>query len=478
MRSRRSIPSSYRRQRANTDLPRRLTKIFLTLPSATPIAEQQRMEKLARDSLRLVWKAFGWEKDDWLHPQPKLVFDLDEATCTQMVYLYNELEHRFREFPDSLFAALGRGRQGEGGEPALRIASLDIGGGTTDLMVIEHTLNSEIITPKQLFREGFRQAGDDILKRVIETSLLPPLIAAIGKAGVAHPEQFVNRLFSGDTTDITRPEQVNRALFVSQVLIPAALGLLARYEKTDARYPEEQPETTLGELARQDTIAGDVLAYVDGAVAKAAGSDFAVLDTTIKLDVAIMAGSVESVLGRALEDVCDVVQAYDCDILLLTGRPVAMPAVRDIIQACAPITPERIIPMYGYRVGNWYPFRSDDMRIWDAKTTASVGALLCHLCEGKFASFVFESRELMMASTARYIGKMNQKGQITDQSVLFDHTDPAEEFVADMGPNIDIGYRQLPIERWVTSQLYHVFYRSEEIARLTPKPVKVQLKFV
>ena len=192
----------------------------------------------------------------------------------------------------------------------------------------------------------------------------------------------------------------------------------------------------------------------------------------------IMAGAVESVLGRALEDICDVVRAYDCDMLLVTGRPVAMPAVRDIIRACAPVTPERIVPMYGYRIGNWYPFRSDDMRIWDAKTTAAVGALLCHLCEGKFASFVFESRELMMASTARYIGKMDQKGQITTENVLFDRNKPTDAFDASMGPGLDIGYRQLPIERWVTSQLYHVFYRSDEIARGVPKPVTVRLQFV
>ncbi len=116
------------------------------------------------------------------------------------------------------------------------------------------------------------------------------------------------------------------------------------------------------------------------------------------------------------------------------------------------------------------------MRIWDGKTTAAVGALLCHLCEGKFASFVFESRELMMASTARYIGKMDQRGQIKD--VLFKRSEPTDGFLASMGPSMDIGYRQLPIERWVTSQLYHVFYRSEGIARETPKPVNVQLTFV
>ncbi len=467
---------SYRRQRANTDLPRRLSKIFLTLPSATPIAEQRRMERLARQAIDLVWNAYRWGKGDWLHPKPKLVFDLDEATCTQLVYLYNELEHRFREFPESMFNTVGRGRRAEDGSPALRLASLDIGGGTTDLMIVEHTLHGEIITPKQLFREGFRQAGDDVLKRVIETTLLPALIVAIGEEGEAYPEQFISRLFSGDTTDVTRPEQVKRTLFVNEVLVPAALGLLARYERVDARFPSDEPAQPLGDLLDREIVSMEVLGYLDDAVEKQTSKPFSSLEVPVTMQASVMAGAVESVLGRALEDICDVVRAYNCDMLLLTGRPVAMPAVRDIVRACAPVMPERLVSMYGYRIGNWYPFRSDDMRIWDGKTTAAVGALLCHLCEGKFASFVFESRELMMASTARYIGKMDQRGQIKD--VLFKRSEPTDGFLASMGPSMDIGYRQLPIERWVTSQLYHVFYRSEEIARETPKPVNVQLTFV
>lgn len=468
---------SYRRQRANTDVPRRLRKILLTLPSATPIAEQRRMKKLARDAIAIVWKAYGWSDDAWLHPKPKLIFDIDEATCTQLVYLYNELEHRFREFPEGLFALLGRQRTGPAGEPALRIASIDIGGGTTDLMIIEHTLNAEIITPRQLFREGFRQAGDDVLKRVIECALLPPLIDAMATAGVAHPGQLVTRLFSGDTEDVTRPEQVNRSLFVNEVLIPAALGLLAQYEHSDARFPQEPPETSIGDLVHLDRISNAVLAYVDREVERLTGTPFSTLAVRVRMDARIMAGTVQSVLGHALEDICDVVRAYDCDLLLLTGRPCAMPAVRDIVRANAPVPPERFIPMYGYRIGNWYPFRSDDMRIWDAKTTASVGALLCHLCEGRFASFVFLASELMIASTANFIGKMDQKGQITERNLIFDRSQPQDEFDVVMGPGLDIGYRQLPIERWVTSQLYHVYYRTEEIARRTSVPVTVRLQF-
>ncbi len=82
----------------------------------------------------------------------------------------------------------------------LRIASIDIGGGTTDLAITQYWLDDGVgnnvkITPRLLFREGFKVAGDDILLDVIQLYVLPALHATLKKAGLANPDSLMTRLF-------------------------------------------------------------------------------------------------------------------------------------------------------------------------------------------------------------------------------------------------------------------------------------------
>ncbi|MFX5933734.1 virulence factor SrfB, partial [Acinetobacter baumannii] len=86
-------------------------------------------------------------------------------TCTQIVYLYNEIAKKLELTPSDMFRLLGR-RNFNGVSEKLRIASMDIGGGTTDLMIVSYAVDppgSDALAPVQNFREGFRKAGDDIL---------------------------------------------------------------------------------------------------------------------------------------------------------------------------------------------------------------------------------------------------------------------------------------------------------------------------
>ncbi len=69
-------------------------------------------------------------------------------------------------------------------EPSVRVASIDVGGGTTDLMVTTYYLRDKrALNPVQNFREGFRIAGDDVLSGVTEQMILPAIEAALSEAG-------------------------------------------------------------------------------------------------------------------------------------------------------------------------------------------------------------------------------------------------------------------------------------------------------
>lgn len=129
-------------------------------------------------------------------PVPEIQMEWDEASCGQLVWLYNEAISHYDGHTESFFNALARpDRLPEPGEVngrALRVASIDIGGGTTDMAVVHYQLDDGVganvkITPHLLFREGFKVAGDDLLLDVIQRCVLPALQTRLQQAGLPTP---------------------------------------------------------------------------------------------------------------------------------------------------------------------------------------------------------------------------------------------------------------------------------------------------
>jgi hypothetical protein len=188
------------------------------------------------------------------------------------------------------------------------------------------------------------------------------------------------------------------------------------------------------------------------------------------------------VLGSVLADLCEVIWSYDCDVLLLSGRPSRMRIVTDMVLAKAPVAPHRVIGMHRYRVGERYPFRDAANRIKDPKTTAAVGAALCVQAEGRLRNFTLRTRALTMRSTARIIGKMFNDGQIADANVLLSDLDldapPNEDsgFTMDFQSLTQLGFRQLPIERWTATPLYVMEFANPDNARSFDLPLRVTVR--
>src|SRR4029077_2274696 len=74
--------------------------------------------------------------------------------------------------------------------------------GTTDLIINNYRLEgagtSVTLFPEQKFREGFNVAGDDILLRVVQGHVLPPIEAALRASGIANPADLMAELVGGD----------------------------------------------------------------------------------------------------------------------------------------------------------------------------------------------------------------------------------------------------------------------------------------
>src|SRR6266404_5196340 len=189
-----------RSNRKSAEVPRQLRRLILTLPPAMPLAEQRILRKRAEGAVRLTWDIMGWtaEGDNPRKGkppiEPQVFLNLDEASCTQFVFLYNEVTHRFQETAEPLFEIWGR-RHGTP-SPTLRIASMDIGGGTTDLMITTFRVEGgKQIVPTQNFREGFSIAGDDVLASVIERAVVPAIAGKLKECGVADADALLREYF-------------------------------------------------------------------------------------------------------------------------------------------------------------------------------------------------------------------------------------------------------------------------------------------
>jgi hypothetical protein len=470
--------------RRNADVPRRLRRVTLTLPTAMPVAEQRIVRRRAEHAVELVWAWMGWaagapDRAAAAPVPPRINASLDEATATQLVWLYAESVHRLQADPRQLFGLMGRVR--DGGQPSLRIASIDIGGGTSDLAVTTYALaQDQEIRPTQNFREGFKIAGDDLLQAVIERAVLPPLEQALGDAGLREPKAFLRRVLGGARGGQAEADRQLTRQFVARVLEPCALELLGAYEALEPGAGGAVARIGIAQGAgrpRHDRA----IAFFERLAHEAGAASFRLDAVEVAPDAGAMDGLVRGTLGPILADLCEATHAYDCDVLLLSGRPSRLRAVMDIVLAKLPVPAHRIVHMQGYPAGGWYPFRDAHARIEDPKTTAAVGAMVAALAEGSLAGFLLRASRLGMKSTARYIGRLETSGQLLarneylrDVNLDADTAAPLDVEIPFEAPCM-LGFRQLPIERWPATPIYALEFGNADDVRNLALPLTVRL---
>ncbi len=469
-----------RYERVHPEAPRRLRRVILTLPTAMPLAERKLFTRRVSTALRLTWRALGLDESQ--APEPFLQWD--EATGTQIVFLYNEIKHNFQGDAALFFQVFGRVREGYGAAPCLRLASIDVGGGTTDLIITTYQLEGgTAVKPTQEFREGFNIAGDDVLCGLIERNVLPALLDALRQRGAANPEELLARLLGANRGDQAERDRILRRQFANQVALPLALDLLHRYENTDLSAGNEAVTLKLADVYPPGSGPHEqVTAFLEDAARAAGAQEFKLAEVAFSTTMLALDTTVRRILGQVLSDLCEVVYLYDCDYLLISGRPCRLPAVRAAILAKLPAPPDRIISLHTYRVGDWYPFRAVSGRLTDPKTTAAVGAMVCALSEGQLYKFNLRSRELGMKSTARFIGLLEQTGRLRKRDELFanleleDRKTRLPEATFDFYAPVFLGFRQLNVERWPATPLYRATFAHPQDARAKALPLKVTLE--
>ncbi|PWC12523.1 virulence factor SrfB [Brenneria corticis] len=486
--------AAQRQKMIHASAPRQLRNIILTLPSAMPKPEREIFRRRMNEAIALVWKSMGWHPldDDFTTPQdraksrvpvPEVQIEWDEATCGQMVYLYNEAQVNFGGRAEDFFASMARpDKEPSENEPAgktLRIASIDIGGGTTDLAITQYLLDDGVgsnvkIIPRLLFREGFKVAGDDILLDVIQLYVLPALQAALKTAGMASPEVLMAKLFGNEGRidgQLTLRQQVTL-----QIFIPIGRSILEAYEGFDPLDVSAEIESSFGELLEQHPTP-KVLEYVNTEVQRELPDDsaFDILQVPLILKLGKLHGEFLSnrmSITQNLRLMSEVVSLYSCDVLLLTGRPSRFPGIQALFRHLQPLPINRMLSLDGYHTNDWYPFNKRG-RIDNPKSTAAVGAMLCLLAQDlRLPGFYFKVGDFQPYSTVRYLGMMDGNNVLSADNVYYGDIDlDAPDFALDPDGSFQVrgslclGFRQLDNERWPASSLYILSIVDQELAR-------------
>ncbi|EAB7296564.1 hypothetical protein ZP59_11380, partial [Salmonella enterica subsp. enterica serovar Infantis] len=469
---------------------------ILTLPSAMPKQEREIFRQRMFEALALVWKAMGWHPQDEdfttpkqreksVVPVPEIQMEWDEASCGQLVWLYNEAISHYAGRTESFFNALARpDRQPEPGVVpgrALRVASIDIGGGTTDMAIVHYQLDDGVranvkITPHLLFREGFKVAGDDLLLDIIQRCVLPSLQTALQRAGVTDAAALLATLF-GDSGRIDT-QAILRQQTALQLFMPLGHAVLSAWEQSDINDPFAGLHATFGDLLiRRPT--SNVMNYIQQAIDHALPSGSPIFDIFnvplqiqfSQLQEALLAG--QFTLTTPLHAVCEAISHYHCDILLVTGRPTCLPGVQALIRHLQPVPVNRIVWMDKYQVHEWYPF-SQQGRIGNPKSTAAVGAMLCSLAlDLRLPRFNFKAADIGAYSTVRYLGVLdNTVNTLRDENIWYHEIDldkPGATLDArlhfPLRGNVTLGFRQLANSRWPATPLYCLSINSAELAK-------------
>lgn len=420
----------FRKEHGGINTPRQLRNIIITCPSAMSIEEQKALRKCASDAALALHRFhtnsynLAFEDTPSLESIPKVIPDekfigkqqnnnrkaadwaYDEATCVQMVFLYSEIGKRYLNNFDEYFKLYGKQRkgiEGFGDTQTLTIGSLDIGAGTSDIMINLYKCEGadmKYISPVNLYRESFNLAGDDLVKQIIQNEVINgQLYNALKNIGFTDEEVKKKKdTFFGASSLMNVDDIRRRKDFNVQYAIPLAMKFL-ELSSTNAEEHSFGFDEIFGNYMPNPLILEEFMNHFGVRF-----EDIQWQFSPEKVDKIIAL-----VFDGLIRRIATVFFAFGCDFVVLAGRPTKLNEVNKLFIKYFPVPPNRLISMMNYRVGNWYPFQKRVGYYEDPKTIVSVGAMISYLAEKAhyLAGFnvKFDSLANIDNSVSKYIGR-------------------------------------------------------------------------
>lgn len=401
----------YRTDNGWKTMPRKIRRVIVTCPTAMSKIEREALVKCAKDAVYLLHNfTFGNTNPvvDVI-PAAKSMRDsdgtwyYDEATCAQLVYMYGEVGYKYKGCCSEFFNLYGK-KTGSSDKPTLTVGSLDIGAGTTDLMISEYSYTKGDIvtlTPDPKFYDSFYFAGDDMLNALIRNvMLLDEKHSAFRKKlrgldSIAYRQKIKN-FFGPDYAGQTMADRKARRDFNIQYSIPLMYYFL-NLASNDSANCSVSYEDVFSVCPPNDHVIQDFKERM--------GIDIRTLSWEYNKD--FIADIISKEFEPLLKKIATMFFAHSCDIILLSGRPASLPAIRNIFLKYYAVSPNRLITLNNYYVGDWYPFDENTGFIKNPKTIVAMGGVVGYYASDfsrldKFAVNL-EKLKTNLKSTVNYI---------------------------------------------------------------------------
>ena len=453
----------FRHKWGEENKPRHIGRIIITCPTAMSRKEQIALRQCAEDAAIILERFYAGTYKEEIDKRETLkniqvipsVKNLqkteehkewiyDEATCAQFVYLFAEVTKRYRNNCKECFDNYGKIRTdlGDYNKKSLTVGSVDIGAGTTDVMIAAYKYDDAgqcKLTPVPLFWESFYIAGDDLLKKLIRELVIEGQYAAIQRHLIARGTSNIAALLLGFFAEDNARQSVTDRQIRSEFNLQVSVPVVSHFLELLNEYKVEEMTLTFDDIFSTHRPTDRVLEHFK----KRFG--FAIEDLQWHYDKKTISKIVESTFDTLVGKISVVLANFGCDIVLLSGRPTSLKPLSDLFLKYYSVSPNRLITLNNYRIGTWYPFQDGKGYFKDAKSIVAVGAMIGNhaTTKGHLDGFSLNLSELAekMLPTTEYFAT-SEKG---------------EPFITPEINNASIEVSLLPLQIW-TRQLNSKLY--------------------
>lgn len=475
----------FREEHGNLTIPRTLKRITISCPTGMIQYEQIALREAAEDACKLlnnyVKYYFDSNENKFWFELPEIIPSIkdiakklpdledrkdwiyDEATSCQLVFIYSLLSKKLQGNNYVIDNYLFKNKD------KITVGSIDIGAGTTDVMIANYSLNKEHKTinvkPDPQYWDSFKLAGDDLLKEVIQQVIIEGTIISTSDEGctgvienyaklkgIDNISEKLNGFFGQDSNNIGYVAKMMRKAFIHQVAIPIALHYLKNANKNETN------SFSFEQIIGKEFKNKELIVYFE----KHFGFNF--LELKWNINSQKINAITNSVFDSMVKQLCLVLNQYQCDYIVLSGKPCSLNSLEEIFLKYLTVSPNNLINLNTYWIGKWFPFSDNRGFVEDPKTMVSVGAIIA-LMAGKLKKINdlkidTEIIKQKLISTADYIVKSN----FNTKEIILTPSKNENSILVHSLP-YQFGYAKYISKNYPVSDLYSISLDIKEISK-------------
>lgn len=417
-------------------IARKLRNIIVTCPTAMSKVEQIELRKCAEDASIILKRYFDETFDmpvdekvlrsginvvpsykNLAKKEDKSEWIYDEATAAQFVFLYAEIAERYLNNSDDYFKIYGKVRNDleDYHKESLTIGSIDIGAGTTDVMITAYKQDQKrtgALIPVPLFWETFHLAGDDLMKNIIHQLILEGEYSPIENKLQQNTQLTRDRIiklkndFFGGNTGMSVQQKQMRNDFNLQVSLT-----ITQYYLELLKNNQTDKELSYKDIFKTNNPTKTLIDYFESHFG------FSFTELKWKYNKNKLSTIVEKTFDNLMGKISSLFSYYQCDIVLLSGRPTSLKPLTDLFLKYYAISPNRLKTMNDYRVGKWYPedkrypFLDGSGYFINPKSIVTTGAMIGYYASNNnLKGFSLNLNELIekLEPTTEYFGRVQE----------------------------------------------------------------------